>query len=216
MISTSLLLLPLLATADPGPKGYVLDVREAKRIEGSLTFGVRQDTAKASEWILFVAQAPELPRQAKVRTQTDPKTEAMTVAQGDLKRTVLRARVPAKTPEWQTGYEMKVTYEMTLMARKLRPLGADEPTPKVTDLSASERKAYLAPLGDLNHEAPLFRDWLRESKMTREKDESEIDFARRVFLGIRGTVKYEIRPEMDRSALGVCKAGKGDCGGLSA
>src|SRR5262249_42763771 len=200
----------------PAPKGYALDTHESKRVEATLHFNVRQDSIKADEWILFVPQAPELPGQIKVRTKTEPKTETVTVTQGDLKRTVLRARVSAKTPEWQKGYDLTVTFEATLLARKLRPLGADEAPPKVADLPDRERKAALASAGDLNHEAPLFRDWLKDNKLIREQGESEIDYARRAFLAIRSKFKYEIRGEMDRTAAAVCKAGKSDCGGLAA
>jgi len=51
--------------------------------------------------------------------------------------------------------------------------------------------------------------------LTRRDSESDIDFARRVFLAIRSKFRYEYKAELERHASAVCTAGKSDCGGLS-
>ena len=52
--------------------------------------------------------------------------------------------------------------------------------------------------------------------MRRAREESDLAFARRVFLDLRAACRYEYTARMDRRASAVCKAGKSDCGGLSA
>jgi transglutaminase-like putative cysteine protease len=49
----------------------------------------------------------------------------------------------------------------------------------------------------------------------REDDETDIDFARRVFSTIKANFKYDYRAEMDRRASVVCEDKQSDCGGLS-
>jgi len=213
----ALLSLPLLAGADFGPTAYVLETHEAKRIEATLTYSVRYDQLQAKEWIVIVAQAPETSGQRKVKTRVEPKGEPAT-ERGEFKRPLFLLRIPAKTVALSEGLQVRVIYEATLYSRKLVPVTADAKLPPVPELPEKVRKAALAAAGDIDHETPAFRAWLKDEKLTREPKEADLDFARRSFLVLRGKFKYEFRNNgaMDRLASSVCKGTGSDCGGLSA
>src|SRR5262245_61631201 len=220
MSPVAYLVAPLVAAANPGPLNagtYVLEMREAKRVEAMLAFAHRYDSLKAREWIVFAAQAPELPSQKNVKTRVEPKAEPV-VERGDMKRPLLLARIPAKTPALTEGYRLRLIYEATLYSRKLTTVPPGAKTPPIAELPERVRKAALASAGDVHHETPAFRQWLKEQKQSRGAMESDLDFARRVFQALRGKVKYEFRAggRMDRLASSVCRASASDCGGLSA
>jgi hypothetical protein len=69
--------------------------------------------------------------------------------------------------------------------------------------------------GDFDWKAEPVQKWVRDHRLHRNEGESDIDFARRVFLAIKKNFTYDYRSEMNRHASAVCKAGKSDCGGLS-
>jgi transglutaminase-like putative cysteine protease len=218
MSPTALLLsLPLLTGADPAATTYTLETHEAKRIEATLTYAARYDQLQAREWIVFVAQAPETSGQKKVKTRVEPKGDSIT-ERGEFKRALLLVRIPAKTVALSEGFRVRVIYEATLYARKLVPVAADAKQPAAPELPEKVRKAALAAAGDIDHETPAFRQWLKEEKLTRGPKETDLDFARRGFLALRGKFKYEFRNNgaMDRLASSVCKSSGSDCGGLSA
>jgi hypothetical protein len=207
--------LPLLSGAEPAAKSYVLEVKDAKRVEATLTYGVHYDQMQAKEWIIVAAKAPELPGQIKVTTKTSLKSEVLSVGPAELKRSIVRARLPVKGADLEKGFEWTVTYEATLRSRRLKPLESGD-KPNVPDLPERERKAYLTPAGDMNYEAEGFRAWLRDNNLTREEGESEIEYARRAFLALRGKLKYKFGGEMDRTCGVTRKSGESDCGGMAA
>jgi hypothetical protein len=133
----------------------------------------------------------------------------------ELKRPLMLARVKAERGDLKQGVKMEVVYQATLWSRRLTPLRPGEKPPTVKELSAAERELAQRSAGDLSFAGEAFLTWQREHKLTRGKDEPEIDFARRVFTTIRKEFKYDYQPEMDRAPPAVCQAGKSDCGGLS-
>ncbi len=207
-------MLPALAAEPPAP-GYVLDVADARRVEAVLTLDVRCPNLRAAEWVVVAGRAPELTGQVKPTTRLEPGNAQVVKESGPLARPVLRARVPAATDALKTGLPIRYTVTATLRSRHLRPLKPDEKPPAVPDLSAADRKAFLADRGDADASAGPFRAWLKEANLTRSAGESEVDLARRVFRAVKAKLGYEYRPEMDRRASAVCRSTGSDCGGLS-
>src|SRR5207253_3603258 len=76
-------------------------------------------------------------------------------------------------------------------------------------------KLFLADYGDCDYKGDAFQQWLKTVDLTRKKDESDLDYARRAFLVIRAQFRYEFKAEMKRKVSVVCTAGKSDCAGLS-
>src|SRR5437868_13648022 len=92
------LLVTLAALPPSAAPAYVLETADAQRVEATLTYSMRCDDLKAKEWIVFAAEAPELPGQTKVKSRLEP-GGATAKDVSVLKRPVLAARVPAKDKE---------------------------------------------------------------------------------------------------------------------
>jgi hypothetical protein len=209
-----LVTLSVLPAAPPAP-AYVLETADARRVEATLTYSVRGDNLKVKEWVVFAAQAPELPGQTKMETLLEP-AGTSTKDLSPLGRAVLIARVTAKSKELMTSLPIRVTYRATLRSRQLQPLPAGKAAPKVEPLSDKEREKALAARGDIDYKADAVRSWMKDRKLRRDDGETDLDFARRTFLALRDGFRYEYRGNQDRRASAVCRDGRSDCGGLSA
>src|SRR5205823_8006881 len=113
-------MLPLLFAAlsalpaePPAAPGYVLEVRDVKRVEAVLTGDVRCPNLRAAEWVVFAGRAPDLTGQANAKTRLEPGDAKAVKESSPLGRNVLRARLPATTPALQTGLPIRVPYEVT-------------------------------------------------------------------------------------------------------
>ena len=213
-MSAAHLLLPLalaVAAADPA---YRLQSQRTARVEATMTYDIRAEMLEASEWLLFAPILPTTAGQSDVQSTTTPAGKQITEL-SELKRPLLLARVDANTDKLKHAAKMAVNYEATLWSRRLIPLQPGEKAPPVKDPTATEREAALRAAGDLSFKSEELKNWQMKHNLTRGEDESEIDFARRVFIAIRKEFTYDYQPEMDRAPAAVCQAGKSDCGGLS-
>ena len=211
-----LLALVLAATAawPATAQDYVLTAKPVRRVEGVQTFDVKYPNFKASEWVAFAAAAPELPSQQDVSTRLSPSGKT-TTEESDLKRPIVMVRVAAGEDQ-ASHFRFTVTYQATLLERRLIPLAKGAKPPKVDPLTDAEKTWYLAPTKTFyDYEARPFQDWLDQHGVRKKGNEDEVAFARRVLLVIANTCTYEYRLDDDRHASAVCRAGKSDCGGLS-
>jgi transglutaminase-like putative cysteine protease len=209
-----LLLLLCAAAACPAalaaPPAWVLETKPGQRIEATMTFEVTPPpTIRVREWVFGACEAPELPSQTKVSTRLTP-TGAVLKEKGGTGRGLVVTRMAGSSKP----VIVTVRYEATLMARKLVPAGEDSPAP-VAPLPKAERTRWLATSKHHDHDAPAFRNWLKAERLMRDKDEGDVEFARRVYRHLVKTYNYEYVPDQDRRASGLCKVGKSDCGGLS-
>jgi transglutaminase-like putative cysteine protease len=211
MTNTVFLIALVSLAAEPTHK---LGTAQAGRIAATISYDVQCESLTAGEWLLFAADAPTLPGQTDVKSRIAPAGNPITEL-SDLKRPILLARIPADTDELKHGVKLEVVYEATLWSRRLIPLRKGDRGPVVNDLTAAERAAALRSAGELQHDDEQLQEWLTDKKLIRGQEESEIDYARRVFTTIRKNFTYEYQPEMDRAPVAVCMAGKSDCGGLS-
>lgn len=198
--------------ADEPPARFMIDEKDTQRVTAELTYDISCPKLKAASWIVFAAAAPELPGQTRTKTTVSPRGEPV----ADLSpqaRPLLIARVPADTPARKTGLSVKVTYEASLRSRTLVPLAGKPPA--VPPLTAKERTAYLADSDEVNWKTDALQVWLDETKLRRKPKETEIEFGRRVFLGLCDRFTYDFDPKAKRAASAVCREGKGDCGGMS-
>ncbi|MFO0847970.1 MAG: transglutaminase domain-containing protein [Gemmataceae bacterium] len=205
------LILPALPAADPPPR-FVIEERDTQRVVAELTYDVACPKLTVAKWLVFVPVAPELPGQTKLKTTLSPKGEPV----ADLSkqaRPLLVARVPADTPARKTALPIKVTYEASLRSRTLKPLVG--PPPTVPPLSARDRTNYTADSDTINWKTDALQVWMDEAKYRRQPKEGEVEFARRVFLGLTDTFKYGFDPKAETKASAVCRSEKADCGGLS-
>ncbi len=129
------------------------------------------------------------------------------------RRAVLTARVSAREADEPQGVTVAVTTEATLYRRKLAP-GA--PTEKVAPLDEEERRLALAKTPTEDFTAPAFLAWLQRTRLVRNANEADIDFAERAFLTIKHASSYLYTgPFQVRQASKVCGNLNTDCGGFS-
>lgn len=198
--------------AGPSP-AYTLEIAETQRIEAVLTYEIKMPKLLAREWIVYAAKAPELPGQIRVSTTLEPGGKASFELSPE-RRPIVTTRVSG-----QNGREHEIIihlkYQATLRSRELVPLKSSRTVSEATPLSEKNRQTYLELGGDFDWKTEPVQKWVREHRLQRNKDEGDIDFARRVFVAVKKNFAYEYKSEMNRHASAVCKAGKSDCGGLS-
>jgi transglutaminase-like putative cysteine protease len=198
---------------DPAP-AYRLEVRDARRVEAVQTFDIHTPHLTAVEWIIVAAQAPELPGQTGVRTALEPAGVARAEL-SPLHRPVLTARIRTRGTARAQGLTVCVTYHATLRARRLVPLVPGEEAPAVAPLPAEPRRLFLASSTTIDFRSADFQHWLDERGLRRREGETDIAFARRVFLAVREHFIYRWPAGHDGKASTVCRAGQGDCGSLT-
>ncbi len=206
-------LLCLVSNAAP-EAGYKLEMVETRRIEAVLTYVIRAPKLTAKEWILVAGRAPALPGQSNVSTTLTPAgspTEELR-----LHRPILEAFVPVRDSELQKGIAVRATYQALLRSRRLVSARPHEEGGRPPELTRAERLAALGPSDTFDFKNGKFQKWLDDSRLRRKKGEHDIDFARRVFLHVKGTYTYKFPTGHDGKASSTCVARHGDCGSLSA
>jgi transglutaminase-like putative cysteine protease len=167
----------------------------------------------AQEWIVYVAQAPEVPSQIQVSTTMEPSGKSSFELSAE-RRPVIMARVPAR-PGREKEITIRVKYQATLRSRDLVPVKRGRTAAAVPELADKVRQNALDLGGDFDWKSERLQKWSEAHQLLRREGESEVDFARRAFVAVKRNFTYEYKSGMDRHASAVCKAGKSDCGGLS-
>ena len=171
----------------------------------------------AKEWVLFAARVVDLPGQVKTSSTIEPavpgneRVERTAAADGG------SGRVPANhSPNSpRPGSPFRIAIKAELLARHLVELRPGDNPPHVPALGDKEHQAALLSHGMIDLKDVQFQKWLDAHELRRGKNESDLDFARRVFQVIKKNFKYEYKETMDRRTGMVCKLGRSDCGGLS-
>jgi hypothetical protein len=200
---------------------YVLDTRVSQRIEATLAHDIQAPGLDADEWVAFIARPVELPGQSDCKVTIHPAGKEVNDL-SELKRPLLMIRAPGRTHGAKDKFTIRATYRATLHSRNLKranpsDTAGDGAKPQAAITLAEEEKAkFLAPAPQFDFESAEVQEWIKANDLMRDDDdESEIDYARRVFLAIKSEFKYDYRAEMDRRASNVCEEKQSDCGGLS-
>lgn len=203
---------PVVAGAPPSPS-YALQVAPAQTIDAEMTLDVRAPLMRAEEWIVFAAQAPDLPGQRATRSVLEP-AGSLIYELSPLHRGVLMARVPLRFWNAKDAITIKVRYQATLLSRHLAALPAGAPSPAVAP-DLVEQQSALAAGSFFDFESAEFQAWLSSAALRRNAAESDLDYARRVFLHIKRSFGHEFLSRVSLRASFVCRRGRSDCGGLS-
>lgn len=188
---------------------------DAKKIKATLAFEITTPDVGVAEWIVFVPYPPSIPSQHGITAKFEPGgVEYMELS--DRHRRVLRTIVPVKGKKsLEHKFEGKAEYEATLVGRKLERRESGKKYAPAETLTEQSREFNLQSSPMYDFESDKFTDWLEEEELYRKKNESELAFARRVFLTLKSEFTYDYQAEMNRCCSNVCEAGKSDCGGLA-
>lgn len=210
---TVLLALPQ-AYAQQTP-AYVIQSKPVRTVEATYSFQAIYRAFKATDWVLFVAKPPDLPSQTVAKVATLPAGNDLT-EQSPERQTVIRTFVRPATESQRSTVKLVVRTEATLQERRLVRLPPDKEAPAVPPLADNRRKVALAATPRMNFNSEAFQKWLDANELRKRKEESDVDFARRVFLTIRRTMHYQRPFDHDGKASTTCRAGRGDCGCMTA
>ena len=195
---------------------YGLSTETVRSIDAVLTYEMMVPDVTAREWVVVAAQAPELPGQMNARSSLDPGGKpTWDLSPGN--RPLLVSRIAANSPGNSNRISACAQYHSTLLSRHLyrRQAGDEGSETDAIPLGTEERRHALARGGTYELDAPEFRRWLSAESLSMTPQESEIDYARRVFLVLKQSFTYEYRESMDRRLSRVCTTRRSDCGGLS-
>jgi transglutaminase-like putative cysteine protease len=201
---------------DDEARPYVLVPKSAKRVKAFLTIEMKAPNILADEWSVYIAQIPQLPGQAEVKTVLFPRGKSAREMSEEA-RPILYAQIPSVGEQWRRNVKARVEYEATLIERRLERKEADAPAPPaVPPLDVKTRRFLLANSHQFDYNEPKFKAWLEENKLRRLPDESEVDFARKAFLAVRQGFKHTEGADVEHLASRVCEAGESDYEGLTA
>jgi hypothetical protein len=185
-------------------RGCALEHKPVRRIKGVLSTTWSCADGRVVQWAVLPPPVPALDRQRDVKRSLNP--PAMTIREaGPLKQQLPMIRFTGKP----SGIQVIQTCEVTLCTSRLVPLLAGQ-TPTKVELSRDLAAVFTTVSGDMK--SRIFKDFLTQSNLRRQKDESDVDFAARTFLYICQHFKY-VFP--NPAKVDVIEAAKGDCGGLS-
>jgi transglutaminase-like putative cysteine protease len=192
---------------------YFIKTEPSKKVSATATYKINYPNLEATEWVIYAPVAPNIPSQSITKSSMSPTGKQVDEFSANPRKFFV-SRFPVRDKAAKTEMTIQLTYEGTLFSRQLTPVTGEMNLPKVKELTAAERKAYLRENELNNFTDPDFKKWLTAKKLEKDKSESDLDFARRVFLTIKSTFKYEYTSKMDRKATSVCQAGQSDCGGM--
>src|SRR5947207_12747369 len=112
---------------------------------------------EAQEWVVYAAQAPELPGQVQVNTALEPDGKASFELSPE-HRPMMLARLPAKGREKEITLHVK--YQATLRSRDLVPVKRGRTPLTVAPLPDAIRHVLVEAGGDLDWKAEPVQNWV--------------------------------------------------------
>lgn len=171
---------------------------------------------QADEWVVYAPTLPSLSRQTAGRSKFSTKDKLIPAQEvrehSPLQRPVQVIHVQNAGSKYPRNLRVQADYWATLQSCKLAPGKADKP---VVDLSATERQQNLLETFSLDYTSVPVQRWLKEHKLRKSAQETDVEFAWRLFETMRKTYQYNWSRTLDRRASRTVATDATDCGGLS-
>lgn len=203
---------------------WSLKIAPAQRIQAVLEYAIRVESVVAAETLVYAPIPPDLPGQRVTKASLGPFASEVR-EKSDLKRRMFLVRVPGTPNQTGVKVDLQARYEAELYSRRLvksrsalRPKDASSGLKSATAvpvLARSERASALARHGFIEPKSHTLASWAQKNELERRLNESQIDFARRVFEAVVQDFGYEWTPNMDWRVDAMCSRLKTDCGGMS-
>ncbi len=207
------------ANHDPGLNArYRLETKPVAQVHAVLTYELKMPGVNATDWVACAPVLPDLPYQRKVQTTMSPAAKQVR-EKSPLKRLVLQAKIPVKTPSERTSVPIKIEFDATLYSRALMEVDSSEKrsddNANIADLTDHERSLATARTIRIDTKSAALASWMDKNDLAKKPGEGEIDHARRVYVSIVRNYQYEYNSQMDWRIEPICSKAKSDCGGLS-
>lgn len=197
---------------------YRLETKPKSRVHAILTYELKMPGVNATDWVACAPVLPDLPSQRKVQTTMSPAAKQVR-EKSPLKRLVLQAQIPVRTPSERTSVPLKVEFDATLYSRSLVEVDSADKgggeNENIADLTDRERSLATARTVRIDTKSAALASWMDKNDLAKKEGEGEIDHARRVFISIVRNYQYEYNSQMDWRIEPICTKAKSDCGGLS-
>lgn len=205
------------APASAPPVPYILDARPVKQVTGTYRAELRTTGEGNLTAVRLYFGLPDTPGQTNgkitVALPTGTGVEVKQIKElSVLHRPV--TEVALSGPALSKAIPIQVTFETTLIARRLVPRTASRKPPAVAPLPDEEEKFYTAETKLYDYTAPEFVAWLDKHKLRKGPKESDLAFATRAFLLLPRLYQSELTKLQPASQL--CNLPKLDCDTLSA
>jgi transglutaminase-like putative cysteine protease len=158
---------------------------------------------------------PDLPSQALHEATFDPDARSVPDANEPTRALFVAAwRPPARSKA--TTFVARWRARLGLYARHLVPLAAGDTPDVVAPLTAAEWRRATDTGGAFDLRGAGVDAWLAARHLRRDRDEPDVEYARRAFAAVRQGITYAYPPaSVERRAAQVCGDGASDCGGLN-
>ena len=193
-----------------------LEYVPVKKIEVVETFVDKVTGGDVKEWSVFQIPPPVTPRQ-DITLKLEPGSQEGFSDPPD-KTPLLFIRKVLPRLARDSDFTYKLVYAGNVCEVRLLPLAPGEAPPTVVPLTPAERKHYLARSKDVDFDSAEVKGWLDKEGLRRRRGESDLEFARRVFLSIRTTFTYKDPGPSARgsgTASQTAQARTGVCQGLT-
>jgi hypothetical protein len=187
----------------------------ASKYDASLKWWLKTPDCDATKWVVLYPDPPNTDNQrllsASLTADGTPASGASIRELSPYQRAVLMINFDAND---QTRHSIATFghYSIALAPRQLVPGAGPE---LGSPLAAGDRQLYLSSSGLLDYRSSSFQHWLQSEELLRRANESDMDFAWRVFSKIRALYVYNYDSAQDRHASQLCSTNRTDCGGLS-
>jgi transglutaminase-like putative cysteine protease len=195
------------------PSGYRLWYQPVRQVQCTFTDTTTISGASVKEWIFWECSPPKESRQ-DLKMVLTPGGEAGFTKAPDKRPLEFFRRIEPQ-PQSPSSCSYKLVYTGWLAEISLRPLLAGQLKPLVAALPAAQRTMYTAATDVYNYHDPVVQAWLNQGNLHKAAGESELDFAKRVFMNMRKNFKYDFAHGSDNTASLVVRDHAGVCGGLS-
>ncbi|MCO8120544.1 transglutaminase-like domain-containing protein [Stieleria sp. TO1_6] len=213
LTATQLAALNSLPTHRGAPNPRLETVRsESQCVTATMKATMTTPSMAVDTWVVVVPKVPSFDAQEVLEQTTSMETMEI-VDQSPMRRPLLRSKVQVNSPIQPSTSSFETTIKVQLFSRTLRP--RSRRSAPVEDLAPTQRTQYLLPDRFFDYDSANFQQWKQQHGFQRERRESEVEFAQRVFRAIATDYRYMFEYGQDRTASHLCKLNETDCGGLS-
>ncbi len=120
-------------------------------------------------------------------------------------------------PKPPTRFRFEITMVLELSQRRLVKGSKRDRRARIVDqhLSTSLRERYLRADDFFDYQSSTFQQWKERHGLNATSNQTEMEFARKVFDSIATDYRYSYDFKQNRAASAVCQSRATDCGGLS-
>jgi transglutaminase-like putative cysteine protease len=199
---------------NPPAAGRVI-AEPTRRIDAHLAFRVEVPQLQPTLWVAFAAVPPTLAGQRIESFHVTPQTLEVADLRLPTRKLTLTALSGVEVERSHT-LDVSSHHRVQLFRRTfLEGPAPQNPSTANPGVPVPELAQALVPTETLDFDTPSFQAKLTDRALRPKPTENDLAFVRRVFTTLKGDLRYEYHPDLDRRSSQVWPAGKSDCSGIN-